>query len=243
MPLVTYSLIKEEVRSYIKKNRKNFNLPDLPSEKDLKIYKTIIEENFYKLLKEISIYFRNVKADKNNAIDHALWVATLAAYLADKESIRLGVNEEDKQKINYNTITAGLLHDIDRHLGVGEIHMIEGEKTAKKILSKYKINKNIIFETIRHHDDPNYEIDGLISDQIVFGSVFDADHLRYGLEREAEFWEMKERKGVKPENVIHDYHWLDPYMNAWKTKSGERIAKPWINYALAIAKHVEQKFT
>jgi hypothetical protein len=78
-----------------------------------------------------------------------------------------------------------------------------------------------ITKTVEHHDDPKYFPEGTEEFKIVFGSIYDADHLRFCLEREKDFWEMKQSKGSFPEDVITDFKWLPDYQDAWKTGFGK----------------------
>lgn len=236
---LSYEIIVKEVENFARKYQLENKLPMLPTKAQLRPCVKIIKENYQNLVADIKRYFDKVNADKNNALDHSLWVASVAGFIASDE-----INERNnqKRKIIGNVILSSLLHDIDRHLGPGEEHMIQGAKTAEILLRKNLIFNVNIVKTVEHHDDPSYQPVGSDEFKIIFSSVFDADHLRYGLEREKEFWEMKKRKGVKPEDVIHDYKWMVPYLNSWKTNYGKRVCKKWISYGYAIAKHVEEKF-
>jgi hypothetical protein len=128
-------------------------------------------------------------------------------------------------------------------MGFGEPHTIEGEKTARRILTKLNMVDEDVLITIRHHDDMDFDFMGNEVLRIIYGSVFDADHFRYGLEREDTFWRMKEKKGVSAETVIHDYAFLPKFKNSWKTKYGKQFGPIFIDFGMAIAKHIEREFS
>lgn len=242
---LTYPQIKIEVEKFRKQYINNNSLPGLPTEKELTPFYEFIKRDFNPLSYEIKKHFNTVGADKNNGFDHAIWVAVRAAYIANKECRKKGLKQKTTRTIIKRSILAGLLHDIDRHLGFGKEHMIQGEKTARKILSEYNLNnedKEDVVKTIRYHDDVNYDPEGFDEFKIVFGSVFDADHLRYGLEREGDFWDKEQRRGTKPTEVIHDYKWLYSLKGAWKTEYGKNVGKKLIDYAIAISEHIEMTF-
>ena len=54
---------------------------------------------------------------------------------------------------------------------------------------------------------------------------------------------MKEKRDVPPESVIHDYQFLPPYRNSWKTKLGKEIGPGIIDFGLSVAKEVEKRFS
>ncbi len=54
---------------------------------------------------------------------------------------------------------------------------------------------------------------------------------------------MKEKKGKSAEDVIHDYAYLPAYRNSWRTDYGKKVGPKYIDFGLAIAKHIEDYFT
>lgn len=240
---LTYDLIRREAASFGQDYKLNTDLPKLPTVDDLSPYKEIIETEYPELLKDLENHFDVVNADINNGLDHSIWVSVRAGFITDLICRQKGLDEIIKSRLVRKSILSGLMHDVDRHLGLGEEHMIEGEKTAQRFLEKYGLNDTDITKTVRFHDIPEYFPEGSEEYKIIYGSVYDADHLRYGLEREKDFWDMKERKGVKPSDVIHDYQWLYKFVDSWKTDFGKDVCRKYVKYALAIAEHVESVFS
>lgn len=227
-------LTAEEIaRSY----RESNGVPNLPDERVLGKYKKILEDRFSGLAKDVREYVSQYEAASGHGYDHLEYVATMAGYFAESEGA-------DKEIIEM-AILAGLFHDIERHLGYDEEHMIEAEKTTRRILKEHNIKDewiNTIALAVRNHDHIEFNPDNERT-RIVFGSVFDPDHFRYGLEREDTFWRMKEKKGVQPEEVIHDYKFLPAFRDSWKTKLGKELGPKFIDFGMAIAKGVEERFS
>lgn len=239
---LTYSKIKKEVGDFCKVYKKDNVLPALLTDEQLKPYQEIINDNYRLLVDGIKKHFDKVGADVNNALDHVLWVAVRAGYIAEKECKLHDFDLNKTQSLVKKTILAGLLHDIERHLGLKE-HMETGFETAGKMLAEYNLLDRDIVEAIRYHDIIDYIPDGSEEYKILFGSLFDADHLRWGVERENDFWDMKKRRGVIAKDVIHDYQWLYPLRNAWKTEYGKNVCKAYIEFAIAIAEHIGEVFS
>lgn len=239
---LTHPQIKEEVKVFCRNYKKNYPLSALLTDEQLVPYQEIINMYFQPLVDDIKHHFNKVGADKNNAWEHAFWVAVRAGYIADDESKRCNYDSDKRQSLVKKSILAGLLHDIERHVGIEE-HMEKGAETAIRMLKKHNLYDENIIEAIRYHDLFDYVPEGSEEYKIIFGSLFDADHLRYGLERESDFWNREERKGTKPEDVIHDYQWLYPLRDVWKTRYGKNVCKKYIEYAIAIAEHIEEVLT
>lgn len=241
-PDLTYSQIKEEVNTFCEAYKKDHVLPAFPTNEELVPYQEIIDTSFQPLVADIKQHFNDVGADANNALDHALWVALRAGFITNDECQTRGLDSNKTQSLVRKSLLAGLLHDIERHVGI-EDHMEKGAEVARELLEKYDLFDEDITEAIRYHDYPEYTPEGNEEYKILYGALFDADHLRWGTERENDFWDMKERKGMKPEEVIHDYQWLYPLRNAWKTEYGKRVCKEYVEYAIAIAEHIEKIYS
>ncbi len=262
---MTYKEISKAAKDFAQKYRKKVDIPPIPGGEKLRKYKNILFEKYESVAKDVYEYIqeikesgdtstveRNFKPEKNGLIpgitedsfcyEHMEWVALLAAYLVDhEEDIR------DKDEVLDVVLLTGLLHDIDRHLGWDEAHAIEGAKTAKKILEDNNINQeyiDVVCKAVRYHDDPEFEPSR--DEELLFfayGAIFDADKFRFGLEREDTFWDMKNNKGVTSEEVIHDYKFLFPLVGAWNTTLGKKLGKIYLDFGIAIAKHIEEKFS
>ncbi len=123
-------------------------------------------------------------------------------------------------------------------------HAVEGEKTARKILKENRLLDENILLTVLHHDEFEYKPDkSNVELKIIFGSVYDIDKLRYGTEREKDFWLMEQRKGIAPEEAIHDYNFLFPILDSWHTHFGKKVCRQYLVYALEISKYIESKFS
>lgn len=237
----TYNDIQSTAESFAIMYRQSHNVPSLPSEDELKKYKNILENNYSQVLELVKNYTSQFDPEGGHGIDHLLWVSSLAGYLAEKECEIKNINGEKKDNIIKESLLAGLFHDIDRHLGMGEKHMQQGSETTQNILESLNINLPNVISVVANHDKIDFKTSDEIL-EIVFGSCFDADHFRYGLEREDTFWRMKEKKGKTPEEVIFDYKFLPDYKNAWRTNYGKIVGPKFIEFGLAIAKHVENTF-
>lgn len=243
--MLTYDLIQKEAERIGNNYRKKYSIPNLPTEPELRKYRKIIYKKFAILSKEIKKQVEKNTTWKQHGFEHLEEIALLSGYLAWEEykyKKIIGFNLEETIDI---AILSGLFHDIDRYLGFGEIHMIEGEKSTRKILNKYKeFTKyiDITAKTVRNHDVVDFKNDDK-NLEFFQGIVFDADHFRYGLERDTTFWRMKEALGIKPEEVIHDYKFLPPLLCAWKTKWGKTNGSKFIKLGLKIAEEIEKKFS
>ena len=240
---LTYDLIQTEAEIFAASYRNKHDVPSLPTEKDLKKYKEMLFSEFPVLVKSVKKYLENQNVWLAHDYEHLVEVASLAGYIADYECKFRKLKGERKVRIIRTSILAGLLHDIERHLGFGEEHMIKGEETANKLLVQVGIDNKKVSKVVRQHDNTNFKAEDDLELEISYGSVFDADHFRYGLEREDTFWRMKEALGKSTEEVIHDYKFLPPIRNAWKTRYGKNIGPELIDFGLAIAKHIEEKFS
>ncbi len=218
-------------------------LPELPDDKNLKKYRLIIENEFSGLVEKIKEHLGKEGCEVGHGFGHLHNVAVLAAYIAELECKEKQLSKETAERLIRRTIIAGLLHDIERSKGFEKNHAIEGSKTAKLILNKCSIKDDFVPDIILHHDEKEFAGLNNVEFDIPFGSIFDADHFNYGLERKESFWTMKEKRGMPPEEVIHDYKFLYEYRNAFKTSFGKKAGPRFIDFGIKIAKHIEQKFS
>ena len=124
-----------------------------------------------------------VESEGGHGFEHLEDVSTRAGYIADTECKFRHVSEELAHQVIRKALLAGILHDIERHRGFGEDHVIEGAKTARVILEKVGQVDETVITVVRNHDDMNYDTGNDLILSLVFGSIWDADHFRYGLER------------------------------------------------------------
>lgn len=239
----TYDDIQREAETFAANYRKAHDVPPLPGGNRIQKYQDIIKTNYSRVTGLIKKRLESVDSEGGHGYEHLEDIATRAGFIADKECSFRKISKSQQDLIVNEAILAGLLHDIERHLGFGEGHAIEGEKTAGNILKEVGIESEIVTTVVRNHDDPNYNPANNLTLEIAFGSVFDADHFRYGLEREDTFWRMKEKKGKTAAEVIHDYQFLPGYLHVWKTTYGKEVGPKYIEFGLAIAKHVEEVFS
>ena len=240
---LTYENIQKEAEAFAAIYRKSHKVPKLPGEKELLKYNKLLCMKYSHLIELVKNHVSHQNTWLAHDFDHLVYISVLSSYVSEKEcEFRKITGLNNVNDIIHKAMLSGLLHDIERQRGFGEDHMIEGEQTAIRLLEKVGISVKIITETVRHHDHADFKPTQNIL-QIVYGSVFDADHFRYGLEREDTFWKMKEKIGVSPEDVIHDYKFLPPLRNAWKTHYGKEVGPKLIDFGLAVAKHIEKKFS
>jgi len=233
---LTYDLIQSTVEEIARNYRNTHEVPTLPGEQQLGKYKRILCNKYWNVIEKVKNHVSKNETEGGHGYEHLEYVATMAGYFAESEGANSDVIEM--------AVLAGLFHDTERHIGYGEDHMIEAENTTRLILGESGIREEwieVIATAVRHHDHIEYNPDDNTT-RIVFGSIFDPDHFRYGFEREDTFWRMKEKRGAQPGEVIHDYQFLPPFRNAWKTKLGRQIGPKIIDFGLAIAQEVERRF-
>lgn len=238
----TFDDVQSAAETFAQEYRQSHQVPALPSEDELLKYKKLLNEEYSSVVDLAKKHTDQFDPEGGHGFDHLTWVSALAGWIAEKECQTRGFDETRTSLIVRKAVLAGLLHDIDRHLGYGEDHMIQGAETAKKILESAGVDFPEVIEVVANHDKLTFAAAGNEDVEIIFGSVFDADHFRYGLEREDTFWRMKEKKGSSAPEVIHDYEYLPKYLHAWRTSYGKEVGPQFIEFGLAIAKHVEETF-
>ena len=242
MKTITFDQIQLEAESFAVNYRKTHDVPPFPSDVQLQKYKKILNTKYSQVVELVKKRLSEVESEGGHGYEHLEDVATRAGFIAETECDFRGIKNDQRKEIINETVLAGLLHDIERHLGFGEDHMVNGADTAIRILAAVGIKGNVVATVVRNHDHMNFSpTDQLL--EIVFGSVFDADHFRYGLEREDTFWRMEEKKGKEASEVIHDYKFLPAYIHVWKTNYGKEVGPKYIEFGLAVAKHVEKTFS
>lgn len=240
---ITYDDIQKEAVKFALEYRKDHNLPSLPSKTELEKFKLILDAKYSKVIKLIRGHLKYKDSWVGHDYEHLEFVSSLAGFISEKECIEKNISKIQSKQVLETTLLSGLFHDIDRDLGIGEAHMIEGERTTKRLLMEAGVKNQLVSVVVRNHD--NFDFKPGNNDELAmsYGSVFDADHFRWGLEREDTFWEMKKMKGKPVEDVIHDYQFLYPLRDAWKTNYGKMVGPLFIDFGLAIARHVEDKFS
>lgn len=237
-----YKLIKNEAKRLGKEYRKIHNVPNAIHPSNYSKYKVYLEK--YKPLKDrVEEYVEKKEHWFNHGYEHLEKISLESAYLADKECERLNICPNKKQKIIEMTLLSGLLHDIDRHLGWGEAHLIQGMKTSKILLKEFDIKFKEIPIIVRYHDLNDVNLNISEEAQIAYNALFDADHFLYVTEREEDFWETKERLGVSWKEVIHDYKFVLPLKNNWKTEFGKKHGSIWYDLTIFICEEIEKQFS
>ncbi len=240
---LTYNNIQKEAEDFSKQYRRKHKIPSLPTVKEVQKYRNLLYKKFSPVVDLIKERVSKVDPVGGHGFEHLGDVATRSGYIAEKECDHLKITGKDRELIIESAVLAGALHDIERHLGFGEDHMIEGEKTTRWILDKAGLKYDVVALVVRNHDHIDFDPGNNKTLTIVFAAVFDADHLRYGLEREDTFWRMKEKGGKSVAEVIHDYQYLPQWRNVWRTKYGKTVGPKIIDFGLAIAKHIEEFFS
>jgi hypothetical protein len=240
---LTYDNIQKESERFAKEYRKKHKIPMMPKKNELNKYVELLHSKFGLVVDLVKKRMAENETVGGHGFEHLEDVAARAGYIAEKECRIKKITGEKKKLIIESAVLAGVLHDVERHLGFEDIHMVQGEKTAKKILSEAGFENQLILTVVRNHDHIDFDPGDNKILSVVFGSVFDADHLRYGLEREDTFWRMKEKSGKPVKDVIHDYRYLPQWKNAWRTGYGKKIGPKYIEFGLAIAKHIEKAFS
>lgn len=242
---LSYKNIQKVAVRFCRRYKQTHKVPKLPNTNQLKKYNNLLRKKYSKVIAQIKKYLDPFRPPPGRGLDHLESIATLAAFIAEKECRFRKLPLSKQEKIINKAILSGLLHDIERskYKGGGEGHMIEGARRAQQILTKLNIEDNIVIKVVRNHDKLDFEAKGDEILEVVFGAVFDADHFRYATEREEEFWMRKERQGMPPQEVIHYYQKVSPLRDAWWTNYGKKVGPKLIDYALAVSKHVEKVFS
>ena|SRR3989338_6428898 len=239
---LSYDSIQREAEAFARQYRQEHKVPALPSAEDVQKYSDLLYSKFGPVVDLVRERLLQVDSEGGHGFDHLEDVAARAGYVSEEECRHLRIYGSDRNSIIERAVLAGMLHDVERHLGFQDIHMIEGEKTARRMLGQAGFMDDMVAKVVRNHDYINFDTgkDKVLA--VVFGSVFDSDHFRYGLEREDTFWRMREKQGKPAADVIHDYQWLFQYRNAWRTNYGKLAGAKFIDFGLAIAKHIEEVF-
>jgi hypothetical protein len=240
---LTYDLIQKTAEDCARKYRLTHKIPDLPDKQQTEEYKKILYEKYLNVITKVKEHVAKNESWGGHGYEHLEYVAVTSGYFANSECVTRGIVGKLKEDIVEMATLAGLFHDVDRHLGFGDNHMIEGGVTTKLILGDCICEKTfseIVVSVVKNHDNFDYHPkDEVIS--IVFGSVFDVDHFKWGLERETTFWRMKEKIGMPATEVIHDYKWLLPLRTVWRTKLGKKIGSKYIDFGVFIAEEIERR--
>lgn len=241
---LNYDSIQSVAEDFAKKYRQENNVTPLPSTVETAKYREIIFGRFVKVVELIKEHFSARDLEGGHGFEHAEDIASRAGLLAEKEcQIRQLPEDQCKDAVS-KAILSGLLHDVEKSAGFEE-HMIKGEETARSILKEAGIEDETVLLIVRHHDHENFNDGGDKILAVAFGAVFDVDHFRWGLDRADTFWRMKEKMGKTAPAVLTDYQYLIPFLDAtyWRTQYGKIVGPKYIEFGLAIAKHVEKTFS
>lgn len=238
MPL-KYEAIIKEAKKYA--NELKDSLPPLPTNEKLSPYVTILTHDFADLNSKVQLHISLNNPEPGHGYEHLRWVSTNGGYFADLECNVRSLESEIRKRLIKRSVLLGILHDIERYRGLKE-HPIAGAKVGKQLMAQCKIEDNYIPELILRHDEMGLFSTGDIEFDVPFQSVFDADHILWGLEREESFWLGRLRRGMPPEEAIHDYKYLFALRNSFKTQHGKEIGPKFIDYGIAINQHIEKKF-
>lgn len=222
------------------KAKRKLPKPILPY--DLINYKRHFFDRYSEVIEEVRQYISKHRNWKNHGFAHLEEIALKSCYLAEIECKKYKIEIVDAYRLIDNTFLGGLFHDIDCYLGFGEEHAISGAKTALEILKKFGNKNKEILNIVRYHDTPYWRSDNLF-EYIPYKCVYDTDKFIYGEEREKDLWITKEKLGVAPEELIHDYKYILPIVDTWQTTFGKKYGKAYLKYGLYISKYVENYFS
>lgn len=242
-----YQRIIEEAQRYASQERPK--LPSLPSEEE----RNEIWERFANNRKNqglVEATQREVETWPDpvptHGFNHLRWVAIHATLAASLECDLQGIKGELKQKITLRAWRLGLLHDIGRSKRTN--HVERGQDITKQLLERFGIDDLYLAEQVLLHDDFEIEPRNNPGFDIPLFSVYAADHLLWGTEREETKWLKMKKKKIPPEEAIKFSHYQElsknctsPNLN--QTSFGREVAKVYLKYGLRIAKHVEEHFT
>jgi len=241
-----YLQIISEANSKGKELRSQTQLPNLPTKEDLEPYVGKIYAIDRSLIDEIRRHLDHHDQQPNNGFDHLIYVATLGTYVAELECNERGITDSQlKNEILQRTWRLGLLHDIERYLGYGQIHQIEGLKETRKILSNLNIKDPYLEDQVFLHDNINVQPRNNLAFDIPFFSIFAADHLNYGLEWEKDKWDFYKVKGIDPLKAVTDINFLYPLRDGSsirQTQWGINVVLPYLNFGIGIAEHIKKTF-
>jgi hypothetical protein len=241
MAQFTYEDIIREAKCHA--NALKDKLPSLPSHEELSPYDSIILKDYADLNTRVQEHISKKDTEPGHGYEHLRWVAPRGGYFADLECKARNIKDEIRDRLIKRTIAVGLLHDVERYRGFGKEHAIEGSKVAKELLTRCSIKDDYIPQIIMRHDEIDLFSIGDVEFDVPFQSVFDVDHILWGLEREESFWKSREKRSIPPKEAIHDYHFLMPLRNSFKTKHGREIGPKFIDFGIEISKHVEKTFS
>jgi len=218
-------------------------LPHLPSSEELSPYNSVIVKDYENLNAEVQEHVSKKDTEPGHGYEHLRWVAPRGGYFADLECKARSIEDEMRERLIKRTIAVGLLHDVERYRGFGKEHAIEGSKVAKDLLARCSIEDDYIPQIIARHDEINLFSVGNVEFDVPFQSNFDADHILWGLEREESFWKSREKRNIPSKEAIHDYKYLFPLRNSFKTQRGRTIGPQFIDFGIEISEHIERIFS
>jgi hypothetical protein len=218
-------------------------LPHLPSSEELSPYDSVIVKDYANLNSKVQEHVSKKDTEPGHGYEHLRWVAPRGGYFANLECNARNIEDEIKQRLIKRTIAVGLLHDVERYRGFGKEHAIEGSNVAKEILTTCSIEDDYIPQIIARHDEIDLFSIGNVEFDVPFQSNFDADHILWGLEREESFWKSREKHNISPKEAIHDYQYLFPLRNSFKTLHGKVIGPQFIDFGIEISKYIERIFS
>ena len=217
-------------------------LPNLPSRKKLSPYNSIIVKDYADLNAKVQEHVFRKDTEPGHGYEHLRWVAPRSGYFTDLECNARNIEGEIRGRLIKRAVAVGLLHDVERYRGFGKEHSIKGSKVAKELLRECSIEDDYIPQIIMRHDEIDLFSIGNIEFDVPFQSNFDADHILWGLEREESFWRSREKRNIHPKEAIHDYQYLFPLRNSFKTQRGKVIGPQFIDFGIDISKHIEKMF-
>lgn len=212
-----------------------------PDEQELSPYQLLLDTEFLDLKRHIRKKMSAHRNKPGHGFGHLEIVALTAGYLADRECDFLDIDLFTRRSIVRESTLAGLLHDTKRHLGI-ERHSVQGMYLAQDLLKEHHHIYLHLPRIIEHHDNFDFFLTGDETFDITFGSLWDADKIWWGLERGKTFWDDRQEKGVLPEEAIHDYHYLAPVIDSFRTLYGQYVGKKIIEYAIILCKGIERAY-
>jgi len=121
MKSFSFNDIQLEVESFAANYRKTHDVPPFPSNDQIQKYKEILNTKYSRVVELVKKRLETVDSEGGHGYEHLEDVATRAGFIAETECTFKGIKDDQKEGIINETVLTGLLHDIERHLGLVKI--------------------------------------------------------------------------------------------------------------------------
>lgn len=247
IPILTYDKIVSVAKTKAEQLKKD--LPSLPADEELEPFEGQMWAIDRELIDTVRRHLDEWGVTHGHGFEeHIEWAAKNAAYVAAMECEEKGIKGDLRDEIIQRAWRLGLLHDIQRWRGwrKEDAHALEGMKATRQKLQELGIEDSYLLDQVFLHDELKVQSRNDPRFDLPFFSVFAVDHLNWSREWEEIRWKGLAKKKVSPQEAIHDYQFmldLRDSPNLQQTKWGRTVAIPYIDYGIAIARHVESVFS